>query len=387
MREELVYVDRRGTNCYKWDAPAKAYPREDLLAMSTADMDFKTPLCVREALKSYVDMGAIGYNMPSQSYWHAFLNWEKEYHNTDIPREWIRYAPGVVVAIAWLLEQLTVPGDSGIILTPVYGPFAGMLRQHGLNTVCSELKNEHGVYSIDFEDFEAKIAEHQVKVFLLCSPHNPVGRVWTKEELTRLTDICRRHGVFVLSDEIHQDIIMPGHEQISILNAAEDNEQVVLMTSTAKSFNLAGVENAFMVIPNKELRDKIDALQDRIATHSGNGLGYVAVEAAYSGGRPWLDAVCEQVHENYLYLRDRLMTALPRLEISPLEGTFLMWINLSAYLQEGDDPQKMLAERCGLILNSGTFFGSGYQNFVRLNLATSRENVISAADRIIGLFA
>lgn len=388
MKEQLIYVDRRGTNSYKWDSLRATYSRDDLLPMSIADMDFKTPLCVREALKEYVDMGAIGYSMTSGDYYRAFLDWEKTRHGVDIPREWIRYAPGVVVAIAWLLEQLTVPGDCGMILTPVYGPFAGMLKQHGLRVVGSDLKNDGGVYTIDFQDVEEKLAAEQVKVFLLCSPHNPVGRVWTREELERLTELCRKYQVFLISDEIHQDIIMPGHKQISLLSVVQDPASVAVLTSTAKSFNLAGVENAFMVLPGEEVRRKIDAMQDRIATHSGNGLGYVAVTAAYTGGAAWLDAVCEQVYENAQYVRSELTKALPGLMISPLEGTFLLWVNFAPYLKEGEDLQSLLVDRCGLVLNSGKAFGGEqYATFARINLATSRENVALAVERLIACFA
>lgn len=383
MKEQLIYVDRRGTNCFKWDGMKKFYGRTDLLPMSIADMDFKTPQCVRDALKEYVDMGAIGYNMPSQAYFESFLNWEKTQHGVEIPREWLRFAPGVVVAISWLLEKLTTPGDSGIILTPVYGPFSGMLKQHGLELVSCPLRNVNGAYSIDFELFEQLVAQHQVKVFLLCSPHNPVGRVWRQEELDGLAEICRRHGVFIISDEIHQDILMPGSRHISILNTTADKERLAMLTSTAKSFNLAGVENAFMVLPGQWVRDQIDALQDKIATHSGNGLGYVAVTAAYTGGHGWLQSVRQQVWENYTYLRQRLLQALPKLVISPLEGTFLMWIDFAAYLQPGEEAHKVLRERCDLLLNAGSFFGGAeYDTCVRVNLATSAENVQRAAKSI-----
>lgn len=385
--EEIIYVDRRGTNCHKWDSPKKMYQRDDILPMSIADMDFKVPDCVQQALKDHIEMGVLGYSAPPEEYYQSFLNWEQNYHNVAVEKEWIRFIPGVVTGIAWLLEQVTVPGDTGIILSPVYGPFSGMLRQHDVNIVSCELKNNRGVYSIDFDDFEAKIIENHVKVFLLCSPHNPVGRVWRKEELCRLVEICQRHSVFIIADEIHQDIIMPGHEHISILSLVEDKEQVAMLTSTAKSFNLAGIKNAFMIVPNETLRKKIDAVQQGSAIRGGNSLGYTAVAAAYAHGRPWLEAVCDQICKNFLYAQDRLKMELPALQISPLEGTFLMWVDFGAYLQPGEDPQRMLVEQQGLLLNSGSFFGGDpYRQFVRINLATSMENVISAVDRIVSLF-
>lgn len=387
MKEPLIYVDRRGTNCYKWDSVKEDYCGEPLLPMSIADLDFKTPECVRNALKEYVDMGALGYYQPSDEYYEAFLRWEKEYYKNELRKEWIRYAPGVVVAISWLLEVLTEPGEAGMILTPVYAPFSEMLRQNQLALVCSPLLNHQGTYSIDFEDFEQKIVSHRVRVFILCSPHNPIGRVWREEELEKMVSICKRHHVFIISDEIHHDIVMSGHKHVPTFNVGDYREHMVMLTSAAKSFNLAGIENSFMVIPGEKVRMKIDALQDRIATHSGNGPGYAAVTAAYTYGRPWLNELCGMIEDNYIYTRDRLLSALPKLQISNMEGTFLMWIGFQEYLGPDDDISKIMACECGLAVNAGeTFGGKDYKDYIRMNIGTSRENIDCALYRIIRYF-
>ncbi len=381
--DKITFVDRRGTACFKWDSLESKKYDKDPIPLTVADMDFQCPSCVQEALIKYVQMGAIGYGMPSENYYKNFIEWEKSYHENDIKKEWLRYAPGVVVAMAWLLAELFKSNDACIILTPVYGPFFRIPEKQGLRLVCSELKNEKGYYSIDFEDFEQKIIENQVKVFVFCSPHNPVGRVWKREELEQLVEICKKHEVFIISDEIHHDITLHGHEHISLLKVGNYKEHMAMLTSPAKTFNLAGVENSFMILPSDEVRKKIDAMQDRIATHSGNMLGNVATEAAYGGGREWFDALCHVIEENYAFVKRILMERLPMVEISPLEGTFLMWINFAPYLKSDENARKILSEQCSVILGNGTDYGGEkYKNFARLNLATSKELLETAVNRI-----
>lgn len=383
--EKITFVDRKGTDCYKWDHIEERYACNDPIPLTIADMDFKCPDCVQTALKKYIETGAIGYGMPSDAYYKNFIEWEKNYHKNIVQKEWIRYAPGVVVAIAWLLEELFQEGDSCIILSPVYGPFFHTTKRRGLYVVTSELTNCQGEYTIDFTDFEKKIIDNNVKVFLLCSPHNPIGRVWKKWELEQLVEICRKHRVFIISDEIHHDIVLFGNEHIPILNIGNDyKENIAMLTSPAKSFNLAGVENSFMILPGENVRAKIDVMQDRIATHSGNVLGNVATTAAYGGGRAWLESLCNVIEENYLLTKEVLMKELPSLEISPLEGTFLMWINFEKYLEPEENIRELLAENANVIVGNGTDFGGQkYHSFARLNLATSKELLEEALQRII----
>lgn len=382
--EKIIFVDRKGTDCYKWDYIEECYASGNPIPLTVADMDFKCPSCVQAALKSYVDMGAIGYGKPSDDYYKNFIEWERKYHNNLIRKEWIRYAPGVVVAIAWLLEELFETGDSCIILSPVYGPFFHTPKRNGLNVVVSELINKEGEYTIDFENFENKIIENDVKVFLFCSPHNPSGRVWKKCELERLVEICKKHNVFIISDEIHHDILLFGNQHIPILNIGDYQENMVMLTSPAKSFNLAGIENSFMILPGEKVREKIDILQNRIATHSGNVLGGVATTAAYGGGREWLDSLCTVIEENYQFAKETLKKALPMAEISPLEGTFLMWVNFEKYLTSEENAREFFAENANVILGNGTDFGgAAYKAFARFSLATSKELLEEALNRII----
>ena len=383
--EEIQYIDRRGYHSYKWDYSKKDYAFDDLLPLTVADMDFKCPACVRDVIRDYVEMGALGYYVAPEAYFQNFIDWEKKRHNMSIQQEWLRVAPGVVVAMSWVLSELFLKGDACMILSPVYGPIRFVPKRNGMKVVPCEILKKDGCYTIDFRDFEAKIIQNNVKVFILCSPHNPIGRVWTKEELHRLAEICERHDVLILSDEIHQDIIMPGQEQISMINVVKDPKRVIVLTSPAKTFNIAGLENSFMIIPDEENRSKIDALQDRICMHSGNSLGHIGCMAAYGGGEEWLDRVLECVYENYVYARETLLAALPKLVISPLEGTFLLWVDFRGYT---DRPVRdVLAEKVHLLVGDGRDFGGdAYRSFARINLATSKEIIRDAVERIVRAF-
>lgn len=386
--EQVIYVDRRGTNSYKWDYSAKVYGQKELIPLTVADMDFKCPACVRKALKEYADMGALGYNVPPGNYYTNFIEWEKTNHQNKVEREWLRYAPGVVTAMAWLLEELFVPGDACIVLTPVYGPIINTPKRCGLKLIESKLVNTKGYYTIDFQDFEDKIAENDVKVFILCTPHNPVGRVWKKDELEKLVAICKKHQVFLIADEIHHDIVFNGNTHTAILNVGNYQDHMAMLTSGVKSFNLAGTENAFMILPGADVREKIDLMQDRIATHSGNTVGHLASAAAYGGGREWLDEVLKIIEDNYNTAKNILLDKLPLLEISPMEGTFLMWADFGEYLQPGQVLKEVIAKNCGVAVGAGSEFGGeSYATYARMNLATSKENIQVATKKIAEYFS
>ena len=382
--ENLVFVNRKGTNCYKWDPAQPPYGLVDFIPLTVADLDYKCPNCVRSALKNYIEMGALGYGGPSDTYFSNFISWEKQYHNISIKREWLRFAPGVLVAIAWLLEELFHPNDTCLIFTPVYEPFHNISQKCGLNLITSELINQNGYYSIDFSDFEEKIIQHKVKVLLFCSPHNPIGRVWTKEELTQLISICKKHNVFIISDEIHHDITLFGHVHLSLLSFTDYQHNIAMLTSPAKTFNLAGLENSFMVLPNEKIRDKIDKRQDRVGITSGNILGNLATETAYAGGREWLENFFKIIEKNYLFAKKLLLEAFPNLEISPLEGTFLMWVNFKNYINSDFPIREYIAKKCGVLISDGFGYGgSQFATYARINLATSEDLLKTALYQII----
>lgn len=382
MDEPILYVDRKGTHCEKWDGLGERFGREDLLALWVADMDFRVPQCVLEAEKDYLDTGVFGYYHPSEGYYQAFMDWEQERHGYSVQREWLRFSPGVVPAINWLIQIFTEPQDRVLVLTPVYYPFLHAVRDNERTLVACQLVHQDGQYSVDLAAFEAAIAENQVRMFIMSSPHNPVSRVWRREELTAMLDICKKHGVLVLSDEIHQDLTFDGHKHIPSATAGDYSHMVITLTAASKTFNLAGCQNAFVVLPDAKLRKEYDAFTKRIHIREGNPFGYIAVEAAYRGGKAWLQQVQEIIWGNYGYLREQLAIHLPKACVTPLEGTYLMWVDFAAYLQP-EEMERFFEETCGIAVDYGAWFEGDGQSHIRINLATSRENVEKAFSSIL----
>ena len=382
MDEPILYVDRKGTHCEKWDGLGERFGREDLLALWVADMDFRVPQCVLEAEKDYLDTGVFGYYHPSEGYYQAFMDWEQERHGYSVQREWLRFSPGVVPAINWLIQIFTEPQDRVLVLTPVYYPFLHAVRDNERTLIACQLVHQDGQYSVDLAAFEAAIAENQVRMFIMSSPHNPVSRVWRREELTAMLDICKKHGVLVLSDEIHQDLTFDGHKHIPSATAGDYSHMVITLTAASKTFNLAGCQNAFVVLPDAKLRKEYDAFTKRIHIREGNPFGYNAVEAAYRGGKAWLQQVQEIIWNNYGYLREQLAIHLPKACVTPLEGTYLMWVDFAAYLQP-EEMERFFEETCGIAVDYGAWFEGDGQSHIRINLATSRENVEKAFSSIL----
>lgn len=382
MDEPILYVDRKGTHCEKWDGLGERFGREDLLALWVADMDFRVPQCVLEAEKDYLDTGVFGYYHPSEGYYQAFMDWEQERHGYSVQREWLRFSPGVVPAINWLIQIFTEPQDRVLVLTPVYYPFLHAVRDNERTLVACQLVHQDGQYTVDLAAFETAIAENQVRMFIMSSPHNPVSRVWRREELSAMLDICKKHGVLVLSDEIHQDLTFDGHKHIPSATAGDYSHMVITLTAASKTFNLAGCQNAFVVLPDAKLRKEYDAFTKRIHIREGNPFGYIAVEAAYRGGKAWLQQVQEIIWNNYGYLREQLAIHLPKACVTPLEGTYLMWVDFAAYLQP-EEMERFFEETCGIAVDYGAWFEGDGQSHIRINLATSRENVEKAFSSIL----
>ncbi|WPC40811.1 MalY/PatB family protein [Clostridium sp. JS66] len=378
----LKYIERRQTDSTKWDGLESMFGKKDLLPLWVADMDFQVCDCVTEKLKEYLEFGVLGYYKEPEGYKQSFINWEKTYHNYEVNKEWIRYSPGVVPAINWFIQILTETNDSVIVLTPVYYPFLDAVKNNGRKLIESDLINEYGNYTINFKDFEDKIIKNNVKLFILCSPHNPVGRVWKRDELQSLINICKKHNVKVISDEIHQDIVIGKNEHIPTADVS-DYDFIVTLTAGTKTFNLAACKNSFVIIPNHEIRKAFDNFVQCIRIPSGNTFGYIAVQSAYENGREWLEEILKQIQENYLYIKETFNKELPLVEISPLEGTYLLWINLGSYI-DGEDVERFIKEKCKLALDFGEWFGGErFNNYVRMNIATSKENVAKAVNQIV----
>ena len=378
--EKLIYRDRRGTQAKKWNQLSATFSRNDLVGLWVADMDFACAGCVREALIEKADFGALGYELTPDSYYDAFIRWERERHGYEVKREWLRYSPGVVAGFNWLISLLAKEGDGVLIQPPVYFPFANAIANQGCRKITNELINRNGVYGIDIDDFEYKLKTQNVKVFLLCSPHNPAGRVWKRDELEAMLRLCRQYNISVIADEIHHDFEMPGHKHVPAASIFDDGS-VTTLTAPTKTFNMAGLKESIVIIPDEKLRQRYDAMAKKLNVIQGNTFGITAARAAYESGAPWLESVISAVWENYNMLKDRLDKNLPKAVLSPLEGTYLAWIDLSAYV-DAENIADRIENECGLAMDYGTWFGGDAGCHVRLNLATSRENIILAADRL-----
>lgn len=381
--EEIKYVDRIGTDCSKWDSMDARFGDNDLMALWVADMDFMAAECVRKAAREYADFGIYGYYKVPDAYYQNFIDWEEKYHHCHIEKQWLRFSPGVVSPINWYVNMKTKPGDGIIVLTPVYYPFLDAIRDNGRQLISCDLVRKDKVYHIDCADFEKKIVDNKVKLFILSSPHNPVGRVWKKEELEQLLAICRKHQVFVVADEIHHDLIMPGYEHTEILNIPGYTDMLVVLTAGSKTFNLAGCKNSFVILPDEKLRQEYDDFLAALRIRGGNAFGYVAVAAAFGGGRPWLEGVIDIIHKNAQYVEETLAEKLPEAVVSPLEGTYLQWVDLGAYVKP-NETQELIQNKCRLAVDYGEWFGGErFGSFIRLNLATSPENIKEAVSRIV----
>lgn len=381
---EKYAIERKGTNSLKWDMLKERFGDADLLAAWVADMEFKAPEQVLEAIKQRVDHGVFGYTYVPESYYEAFIRWEKERHGYEVKKEWMRFSTGVVTALYWFVNAFTKPEESVIILTPVYYPFSNAVKDTGRNLVTCELVNTNGVYTIDYEAFERKIVENDVKLFIQCSPHNPVGRVWTEDELEKVLSICKKHGVVVVSDEIHQDITMGQHKHIpsAIVANGEFADQLITVTAPSKTFNLAGLLTSQIIISNEELRKQFDRFVKTVNQTEVNLLGMTAATAAYTHGADWLDGLLNVVEYNRKYAVEQFEKHAPKLVISPLEGTYLLWIDLRAYIQS-DEVKAFIQDTCRIAIDYGEWFSPEAKGFIRLNLGTEPRYIKQAVDTIL----
>ena len=373
-------VERRGTNSYKWDLPK----REDIIPMWVDDMDFRTAPCIIEALKKRVEHGVFGYNFVPDSYYDAVINWFDRRHQWKIQREDILYTSGVVPAISCSLKAMTMPGDKVLIQTPVYNCFFSSIKNNGCEVLENPLRRQGDSYVIDFEDFERKCADEKTTVFLLCNPHNPSGRVWTKEELERMNDICLKHGVKVIADEIHCELTMPGYTYqpfAAVSDACRDNS--VVLNSPSKAFNIAGLQIANIVCHQPERRQRINRALNINEVCDVNAFGIIALQEAYNNGGEWLDELKQYLYENYVALKEFFAEYLPKLEVCRLEGTYLAWVDLSRIELTADEAAHDLWEHAKVLVNSGTMYGQkdGFC-YLRINLACPRATLMEGLKRI-----
>lgn len=377
-------VERRGTDCEKWDRLATKYGDPNLISMWVADMEFRTADAIIEALSARAEHGAFGYGMVPAGYYEAFSGWMQQRHGVSIEQEWVRFSPGVIPALFWMVNAFTNPGDAVMIMTPVYYPFHNAVKDTGRTLVAVDLLNHNGHYTMDFEGIESAIVHTKVRMLILCSPHNPVGRVWTEEELEQLLNMCERHGVLVVSDEIHMDIILGEKPFVSVLSVAGGcyAEKTIVLSSASKTFNLASFLHSHIVIPGEELRQRYDAYAQTVNRAENNTLGMLTTMEGYLHGSEWLDSLLDVVRDNYQYLVAELNEKVPQVVVPPLEGTYLLLLDIREVL--GDrDTKTFIQDDCHLAVDYGEWFGENFVGFVRLNLATEPRYVHQAVANII----
>lgn len=371
-----IPVNRRGTNSYKWDS----CPSADVLPLWVADMDFPTAPCVVEALRRRVDHGIFGYVRVPDSYYEALLNWFARRHGWTMQRNWVIYTSGVVPAISAIIQALTQPGDKVLVQSPVYNCFFSSIRNSGCQMEDCPLVYTSGTYRIDFEALASKASDPAVKVMLLCNPHNPAGRVWTREELRRVGEICLAHGVFVVSDEIHNELVMPGHRYTPYGTLGEDFLlHSAICTSPSKSFNLAGLQIANITVADPAIRTRIDKQININEVCDVNPFGVEALQAAYSPeGEAWLTELLDYLHGNYQFLRTFFAERLPQFPVTTLEGTYLAWVDCSALGIDSEQLEEDLLREAKVWFNAGGMYTPGGSTFLRINLACPRSVLAKA---------
>lgn len=373
-------IERRGTDCVKWDTAKE----EDVLPMWVADMDFKAAPCIADALRKRIEHGVFGYTIVPDNYYKAITGWFERRHNWHIDRSWILYTTGVVPAISATIKALTRPGDKVIIQTPVYNCFFSSIRNDECIIAENPLIYENNSYHIDFDGFEKLAADERTKVFLLCNPHNPAGRVWTADELMKLNDICMKHGVKVISDEIHCELIMKGHTYIPFASLSDEClHNSITLNSPTKAFNIAGLQIANVVACDEDVRHKIDRAININEICDVNPFGVLALQAAYNEGAEWLDSLNEYLYDNYMELRRFFSERMPNIGVTHLEGTYLVWADIRSTGMTSDALTEKLLKEGHVMVNSGTMYGkTAGEGFLRINIACPRSRMIEGLERM-----
>lgn len=376
-------INRKDTRCLKYDFAKRRGMPEDVLPLWVADMDFETSSYIEDALVERAKEGIFGYSEVQTPYFEIVRDWMKKHHNWEVQERWLVKTPGIVFALAMAVKAYTEPEDSVLLQLPVYYPFSEVIEDNNRKVVSSTLYlGEDNRYHIDFEDFEKKIVEEKVKLFILCNPHNPVGRVWNEEELTRMGDICVKYGVIVVSDEIHQDFVWKG-KHLVFANLKQAYQDIsITCTSPSKTFNLASMMMSNIFIPNQKLKHKFRKELDAAGTSQLGVMGLVACEAAYSHGEEWYQAMLAYVKENIAFTRKFVEENLNGVKMIDLEGTYLVWLDFRGTGLSGDELEKLIIHKAKLWLDSGNIFGESGRGFQRINVACPRSVLKKALTRI-----
>ena len=372
-------VPRRGTHSYKWDTAHD----DDVLPMWVADMDFRTAPPVVEALRKRVEHGIFGYTKVPSAYYEAVINWFVRRHGWQIEKDWIIYTSGVVPALSAIIKALTVPGDKVLVQTPVYNCFFSSIRNNGCDVIASPLVYRNETYRIDFDKLEERLSDSGVKLMLLCNPHNPAGRVWTRQELTRVGEICFRHDVLVVADEIHCELVLPGHAYTPFASISKDFlMNSVTCISPSKAFNLAGLQIANIISADETMRMKIDKAININEVCDVNPFGVEALMAAYNEGEEWLEELKHYLSVNYNYLKAYFMEYLPQFPVVMLEGTYLVWVDCKILGKSSKEVVTSLLEKERILVNEGSMYGEAGEGFIRINIACPRQVLIDGLNRL-----
>ena len=374
-------VDRTNTNCIKYDARRVFFGKEDLLPLWVADMDFRTPDFIVEAIKKRAEHELFGYTFRAESYNQAIISWLKRRHNWEVKPEWISFSPGVVAGLTLAIESFSNPGDGVILQPPVYFPFFDSVKGTGRQMIENPLRLQNGRYFFDLEDLKQKITS-KTRMLLLSNPHNPGGMAWNKEELSELAQICLENKILIISDEIHSDLIFPGFKHTPLAAISDQFAQnCVICMAPSKTFNTAGLTTSFLVIPNKRHLAAYERVMRLPHLHMGNIFGTVALEAAYTHGDEWLGQLMDYLQENYRFLEDFLARHLPEVKVMKPEATYLIWIDFSALGLSDEDLNKKLIDG-GVGLNRGVQFGKQGSGFMRINIGCPRAVLQEALEQI-----
>lgn len=377
-------IERRDTDCLKYDFAVRRGMPEGVLPLWVADMDFQTSKRILDAIEERVKHGIFGYTESREKYFEAVSDWMQERHGWRIQEDWLVKTPGVVFALAMAVKAYSEAGDAVLIQQPVYYPFTEVIEDNGRIVVSNDLVlGEDGKYHIDFEDFERKIVEKHISLFLFCSPHNPVSRVWTKDELMRIGEICLRHHVIIVSDEIHEDFVFGDRKHYVFADLKKEFAQIsITCTSPGKTFNLAGLQISNIFIPDRKLRRQFKKQMDAAGYSQLNTIGLTACEAAYRYGGDWYDAMIAYIAGNIEFMKEYIRTELPQLKMIETEGTYLVWVDFRGLGLPEDELQELIVKKAALWLDSGAIFGKSGEGFERFNVACPRSILKQALEQL-----
>lgn len=376
-------IDRKNAYCLKYDFAKQRKMPEDVLPLWVADMDFKVSSYIQEAIWNQTEHGIFGYSEVKEEYFEVLKQWMKNHYDWEVERRWLIKTPGIVFALAMAVKAFTKEGDGVLIQQPVYYPFSEVIEDNGRKIVSNTLQqDESGRYGIDFEDFEEKIVKEKIKLFFLCNPHNPVGRVWTKEEMERLGDICYKHHVIVVSDEIHADFVFKGKHHVFASLKEEYKEISIVATSPSKTFNMAGLQVSNIFIANPELKSKFRKQVDAAGYSQLNIMGLVAAKAAYEHGEEWYQAMHQYVSENIGYTRKFIEERIPDIKLVETEGTYLLWLDFRKLNLSENELEELIITKAKLWLDSGRIFGDAGKGFQRINVACARKTLTEALEKL-----